>query len=69
MEIFSGQIIAQYTKRVSLNGGKDETGYTKKAWLEIQEQFNDSTVDKLELHKIKNHHKYTGVAMLPWTDF
>jgi hypothetical protein len=45
-------------KEQTLNGGKDGTGYTKKAWREILEQFNKSKVDKLELQQIKNRHKY-----------
>ena len=45
-------------KEQTLNGGKDGTGYTKKAWREIQEQLNNSKVDKLELQQIKNRHKY-----------
>jgi ABC-type transporter Mla MlaB component len=56
-------------KDQTLNGGKEGTSYTKKAWREIQEQFNDSKVDKLELQQIKNVTSTTGVVMLPWIDF
>ncbi|CAM0877324.1 unnamed protein product [Alopecurus aequalis] len=52
------KILLNILKEQTLNGGKDGTGYTKKAWREIQEQFNDSKVDKLELQQIKNRHKY-----------
>jgi hypothetical protein len=57
MEILGGQNIAQYTQRSNLKWGKEGTIYTKKAWREIQEHFNDSKVDKLELQQIKNRHK------------
>ncbi|KAK1660499.1 hypothetical protein QYE76_048658 [Lolium multiflorum] len=52
------KILLNILKDQTLNGGKEGTSYTKKAWREIQEQFNDSKVDKLELQQIKNRHKY-----------
>ena len=51
-------ILLNILKEQTLNGGKDGTGFTKKAWREIQEQLNNSKVDKLELQQIKNRHKY-----------
>jgi hypothetical protein len=51
------KILLNILKDQTLNGGKEGTSYTKKAWREIQEQFNDSKVDKLELQQIKNRHK------------
>jgi hypothetical protein len=40
------------------HGGKEGTSFTKKAWRDMLEQFNDSRVDKLELQQLKNCHKY-----------
>lgn len=52
------KILLNILKDQTINGGKEGTGYTKKAWREILEQFNESKVDKLELQQIKNRHKY-----------
>ena len=52
------KILLNILKDQSLQGGKEGTCYTKKAWREILEQFNESKVDKLELQQIKNRHKY-----------
>ena len=52
------KILLNILKDQTQNGGKEGTGYTKKAWREILEQFNESKVDKLELQQIKNRYKY-----------
>ena len=52
------KLLLNILKDQTLNGGKEGTGYTKKAWREILDKFNDSRVDKLELQQLKNRHKY-----------
>ena len=52
------KILLNILKDQSLHGGKEGTGYTKKAWRDILGQFNDSRVEKLELQQLKNRHKY-----------
>ncbi|XP_044321229.1 putative nuclease HARBI1 [Triticum aestivum] len=52
------KILLAILKDQTLHGGKEGTGYTKKAGRDILEQFNDSRVDKLELQQLKNRHKY-----------
>ncbi|VAI69681.1 unnamed protein product [Triticum turgidum subsp. durum] len=52
------KILLNILKDQSLQGGKEGTGYTKKAWRDILGQFNDSRVEKLELQQLKNRHKY-----------
>ena len=52
------KILLNILKDQSLHGGKEGTCYTKKAWRDILEQFNDSRVEKLELQQLKNRHKY-----------
>uniref|UniRef100_A0A453QAQ4 Myb/SANT-like domain-containing protein n=1 Tax=Aegilops tauschii subsp. strangulata TaxID=200361 RepID=A0A453QAQ4_AEGTS len=43
------KILLNILKDQSLQGGKEGTSYTKKAWRDILGQFNDSRVEKLEL--------------------
>ncbi|VAH71312.1 unnamed protein product [Triticum turgidum subsp. durum] len=52
------KILLNILKDQSLHGGKEGTGYTKKAWRDILEKFNDSRVEKLELQQLKSRHKY-----------
>ncbi|KAK1604478.1 hypothetical protein QYE76_028151 [Lolium multiflorum] len=52
------KILLNILKEQINHGGKEGTSFTKKAWRDILEQFNESRVDKLELQQLKNRHKY-----------
>jgi plasmid replication initiation protein len=52
------KILLNILKEQTNHGGKEGTSFTKKAWRDILEQFNESRVDKLELQQLKNRHKY-----------